>query len=58
MKKESFFTELAYLDCEHCAIAKLSGIQNKTLSPTLMARNNRLAPLAVTGYTALEGDVS
>ena len=46
-------SELTYFDCEDCAINTLNGIQNKTNLQTLLARNNNLTQLDVTGCTAL-----
>lgn len=46
-------SELTYFDCEDCAINTLNGIQNKIKLQTLLARNNRLTQLDVTGCVAL-----
>jgi Leucine-rich repeat (LRR) protein len=40
-------TAITYLDCEDCAITDLTGVNNMTNIATLLARNNKLASLAI-----------
>lgn len=44
---------LIYLDCEDCAITSLNGVQNMTELQKLLASNNSLTQLDVTGCTTL-----
>jgi Leucine-rich repeat (LRR) protein len=44
---------ITYLDCEDCAITSLPGVNNMTNIATLLARNNKLTTLQVTGKTNL-----
>ena len=46
-------SELSYLDCEDCSINTLNGLQNKTKLRTILARNNNLTQLIVSGCTSL-----
>ncbi|MBQ6080437.1 MAG: hypothetical protein IJK93_09205 [Muribaculaceae bacterium] len=46
-------TAITYLDCEDCAITDLTSVNNMTNIATLLARNNQLTTLAVTGKTNL-----
>ena len=46
-------TAITYLDCEDCAITDLSAVNSMTNIATLLARNNMLTSLSVTGKTNL-----
>ena len=46
-------TAITYLDCEDCAITSLPGVDNMTNIATLLARNNKLTTLTVTGKSKL-----
>ena len=46
-------TAITYLDCEDCAITDLSAVNSMTNIATLLARNNMLTSLTVTGKTKL-----
>ena len=46
-------TAITYLDCEDCAITSLDGVNNMSNLATLLARNNQLTTLTVTGKTQL-----
>lgn len=46
-------TAITYLDCEDCSISGLSGVNNMTDITTLLARNNKLVSLTITGKSKL-----
>ena len=46
-------TAITSLDCEDCAITSLPGVNNMTNIATLLARNNKLTTLTVTGKSKL-----
>ena len=46
-------TAITGLDCEDCAITSLPGVNNMTNIATLLARNNKLTTLTVTGKSKL-----